>query len=223
MSAPRPDVKPSQISSDFDKWTLGRGQADPLRLGVSGAGDQVREPLEREREVDAALGRGEGVDLVDDDGVDRGQPVARLAREHQVQRLRRGDQDLAGLLALALALLGRGIPGADVRRDLRPGAEPLEARERRPQVALDVVRERLDRGHVDHAGAVRGAAHELIEAPQERRERLAAAGRRQHQRVLAARDARPAARLDRRRRGEALAKPRAGRIAERRQRVSGHA
>ena len=59
----------------------------------------------------------------------------------------------AGILALALALLGRRIAGAHVDRDLRAGAEPLQPGERRAQVALDVVRERLDRRHVDHARA----------------------------------------------------------------------
>ena len=44
---------------------------------------QVREPLEREREVDAALGRRERVDLVDDDGVDRAQALARAAGEQR--------------------------------------------------------------------------------------------------------------------------------------------
>ena len=38
-------------------------------------------------------------------GLDRAQPLARRPGEQQVQRLGRRDQDLAGLLALALALL----------------------------------------------------------------------------------------------------------------------
>ena len=98
----------------------------------------------------------------------------------------------------------------------RAGAEPLQAGERRAQVALDVIRQRLDRRHVDDARArpLARLAREPIEAPQERGERLAAAGRREHQRVVAARDARPAAPLDRGRGGKALREPRTRGFAE---------
>jgi len=55
---------------------LCRGQADALRI----ADGEHREPLERQRQVNAALGRRERVDLVDDDGVDRAQAIARATR-----------------------------------------------------------------------------------------------------------------------------------------------
>ena len=85
-------------------------------------------------------------------------------------------------------------------------AEPLgrepDALERAPQVLLDVDRQRAQRRHVHDAGAVRSLgrrrlAGEPVDAPQEGRQRLAGAGGRQDQRVLAAGDGRPALRLRR--------------------------
>ena len=87
----------------------------------------------------------------------------------------------------ALAL-GR-VAGADADAHVL-GADPAQ---RRAQVALDVVGERLQRADVDHARAApragappSGSAAQPVERPQERRERLARAGRRREQHVLAA-------------------------------------
>jgi hypothetical protein len=165
--------------------------------------------------VAAALGRRQGVDLVDDDGVDADQALARPRAEDQVQRLRGRDQHVARIAALAVALLGRGVTGADIdahRLQGHPvaGGDPAQADQRRPQAALDVVGQRLERRHVDDldpgALAARLAA-QAIEAPQEGGQGLAAAGRRQHEGVVAAGDRRPAAGLDPGRRREALAEP----------------
>jgi hypothetical protein len=56
-------------------------QADPLgRLLQQGV-----EPLEADREMRAALGAGDGVDLVDDHGLDPAQGLPSLAGQHQEQ------------------------------------------------------------------------------------------------------------------------------------------
>ena len=52
------------------------------------------EALEREREVRAALGVGDGVDLVDDHRLDPAEHLARVRGEDQVQRLGRRDEDV---------------------------------------------------------------------------------------------------------------------------------
>ena len=74
------------------------------------------------------------------------------------------------------------------------GSEPLrglrDADERRPQVALDVDPERLQRRDVEHAGAVPRILgprrrRQPVERPEERRQRLARAGRRDDEGVLA--------------------------------------
>ena len=67
-----------------------RGQADALGRLV----EQGVEPLEREREVRAALGAGDRVHLVDDHRLDAAQRLAGLRGEDQEQRLGRGDEDV---------------------------------------------------------------------------------------------------------------------------------
>ena len=103
----------------------------------------------------------DGMDLVHDHGLDVAQRLARGGREHQVQRLRRRDEDVGRRLREARALLRRSVAGAD--RDGRLAdvqAEPFgrvtDARDRRAKVALDVDRERLQRRDVDDAAAARG-------------------------------------------------------------------
>ncbi len=185
---------------DLLERTLRGGQADPLRRLVR----ELLEAFERQREVRAALGAGHRVDLVDDHPADAPEDLARLRGEHQVQRLRRGDQDVgrAGLDPAAFAR--RGVAGA--HRDARLvdvlaqplGREP-DPGEGRPQVLLDVDGERSQRGDVQDAaplvGGRRGIGHHAVERPQERRERLARTGRREDQRMLAAGDRRPPLRL----------------------------
>ena len=90
----------------------GRCVADrPMRCG--GALAERREPLERQREVRAALGRHERVDLVDDDRVDDAQRVARVRGQEQVQRFGRRDQDVGRLALKPRALGWRRVAGAD--------------------------------------------------------------------------------------------------------------
>ena len=91
------------------------------------------EPLERQRQVRAALGRHERVDLVDDDRVDGAQRLARVRREQQVERLRRRDQDV-GRLALEAGAFDAGvspvrmaIAGVVVRVAARRGALAMPA------------------------------------------------------------------------------------------------
>ena len=95
----------------------GRCVADrPMRC--SGAVRAQRlQPLQRQRQVGAALGRDERVDLVDDHRVDRAQRLAGVRGQQQVQRLGRGDQDVGRLALEARALGGGRVAGAD--RDRR--------------------------------------------------------------------------------------------------------
>ena len=72
---------------------------------------------------------------------------------------------------------------------------------RRPQVALDVDGQRLERRHVEDPAAPLGRRlrleHQPVQAPEEGGQRLAAAGRGQEQRRFAPRDRRPALGLGR--------------------------
>ena len=75
-------------------WPYRRREADPLRIP---AVRQLREPLERQRQVCAALGCGHRMNLVDDHRFDRAQVGRRLRAQDQEQRLGRRHEDLAGL------------------------------------------------------------------------------------------------------------------------------
>ena len=70
-------VRPDQELRDPLQRALGRREPDPLRLGAALSADQVVEALEGQGEVGAALGLGDGVDLVDDHRLDAGQDLAR--------------------------------------------------------------------------------------------------------------------------------------------------
>ena len=97
---------------DFFEGTLGGGEADALE----GALDERFEALQRQREVGAALGGHQRVDLVDDGGVDRAQNLAGVRRQEEVERLRRGDEDVRRGAREAGALAGRACRRCGCRR-----------------------------------------------------------------------------------------------------------
>ena len=134
------------------------------------------------------------------------QPL-RAAGQHQVQRLWRRDQDVGRARAASLALALRRVAGAD--GDFEVGAD---AAQRCAQVAVDVVGERLERRDVDEAraplaGRRRRLVGELVDRVQERGQRLARAGRRRDQDMLAGGDRRPGLILGRCRRREGRGEP----------------
>ncbi len=180
--------------------------------------DEAIEPLERQREVTAALVAGNRVDLVDDHrahAAERRAPA--LARELDEQRLGRRDQDVRRMLRQLGALRRRRVTGAhrdlDVRKpDSFAGGARAQLGERLLEVALDIVRQRLERRDVQDLDAVaqrclQAAADQRVEAREERRERLAGSGRRRDQDIFARGDARPARSLRRGRRAEPRAEP----------------
>ena len=164
-----------------------------------------------------ALGGGHGVDLVDDHGLDAGERLARRRREHQVQRLGRGDQQVGRATDQLLPVVGRRVARAhpDVGGDERfaqPFGRQFDPFERRPQVLLDVERQGPQRRDVEHPramGATLGPRRggEPVDRGEERRERLARTRRRTDQRVFAADDAWPPLDLRRRRLGERRREP----------------
>ncbi len=203
----------AQETRDLLERTLGRGQADPLWRLMR----DLLEAFEGKREVCAALGAGHRVDLVDDDPADAPQKLAGLRREHQVERLGGRDQHVGRPRLDATAFGGCGVAGA--HRDawlVHVLAEALrrqaDADQRRPQVLLDVDRERSQRRDIqDAASAIGGRGrirHHAVERPQERRQRLARARRREDQAVPTAGDRGPPLRLRRGGRLERALEPR---------------
>ncbi len=211
---PRPDEQPR----DRLDRLLRRRQPDPHRHAPADLGDEPVEPLERDREVGAALVARHGVDLVDDHRAqltERGAPLVR--GQQDVQRLRRGDEDVRRALRHLRALARRRIARADADADLGKlhaafGRIHGELRERRLEVAMDVVRQRLERRDVEDRRVVaerclEAAADQRVHACEEGRERLAGAGRRRDQNVFARADPRPAGHLRFGGRTESLAEP----------------
>ena len=80
---------------------------------------QALEALQAQREVGAALGAGDRVDLVDDHVLDAPQDLARLAGQQEVQALGRRDEDVRRVADEVAALVGRGVAGPRGDRDAR--------------------------------------------------------------------------------------------------------
>ena len=81
---------------------------------------------------------GQRVDLVDDHVLHAAQDLGGLARENQVQRLRRGDEDVRRVAHEVAALVGGRVAGPHSDLDLRHGlaqaiGRETDARERRPR------------------------------------------------------------------------------------------
>ena len=149
---------------------------------------------------------GHGVDLVDDHPLGAGEHLPGLRGEDEVQRLGRRDEHVGRLASHGRALaLGR-VAGAD--GDVDVGADALQ---RSAEVALDVVGERLERRDVDEPRPLlpcrQRVAREPVEPPQEGGQRLARAGGRRDEDVLAGGDGRPRLFLRGRRRLERALEP----------------
>ena len=105
-------ARPDEEAADLLERVLRGAQADPLDRRPPA---WRLEALERQREVRAALGVRDGVDLVDDHRLDAAEHLARLRGEDQVQRLGRRDEDVGRVAEHRGALaLGR-VAGADAR------------------------------------------------------------------------------------------------------------
>jgi hypothetical protein len=104
----------------------------------------VIEPLKGQGKVASALGLRHRMDLVDDHRFDPGEDLPHAGAQHQVERLRRGDEDVGRFFGHRPPLFLRRIAGPQPDRNL--GADPSQGR---PQVALDVVGERFQRRDVD--------------------------------------------------------------------------
>ncbi len=137
------DEEPRDLGDGID----GGGEADALRPPAR----ERLEPLERERQVRAALVAGERVDLVHDHGLDAAERCpAALAREQEVERLGGRDEDVGRPVEEAAARGGGRVAGANRHPELwrrEPGGERRRADlcERRLEVLRDVVPERTQR------------------------------------------------------------------------------
>ena len=187
-------VGPDQEARDLLDGPLGRGQADAHRPDRA----ERLQPLEREREVRAALVPRDRVDLVDDHRPRGGQhPPAARRGEQDVQRLGRRDQDVRRRLRHPLALRRGGIAGAHRRADVGH-AQRAQLGQRLEEVLAHVVGQRLEGRDVDDLHLFReriALPDHRVQAGEEGSQSLARPGGGRDQRVLAGLDARPAGRL----------------------------
>ena len=208
----------------------GRRQPHPLGWpggtlpGPSPRGGRLRaqrvQAFQGQRQVGAALVARHRVHLVEDDRLHPAQGLPGLRGEQQEERLGGGDEDVRRLGRQLPALLGGGVAGAHRHPDVRlvqaqPARGVPDPGQRGAQVPLDVHRQRLERGDVEHPGTPlrvggRRQRRQLVDRPQERGQRLTRTGRRDHQRVLALADRPPRPGLSLRRLGERAVEPRPG-------------
>src|SRR5438128_2571020 len=95
-------------------WPLCRGEADPLQWLFA----ESLQAFQAEREMRAAFVADECVDLIDNDSLglpQRGSSF--LGSQQQVQRLRRGDQDVRRLADERRTLRRRAVSGAQANSD----------------------------------------------------------------------------------------------------------
>ena len=200
---------------------LGGREANAQQLVAAEGG----EPLKRQGQMRAALVRGDGVDFVDDHGAGSREHLAPgLRAEQDVKQFRRRYQDVGRPPAHPLTLGRRRVAGTHPRADLDVSEPPPnellpDAGQRRLQVAVNIVRERLQRRDIDNVGRVgqipfEALPDQIIDGRKKRRERLARAGRGGDQGVPARLDRRPGFELRRGGRGETLGEPRGDRGVE---------
>ena len=146
---------------------LGGREADPLQAPAAGR-HQLGQAFEGEGEVGAALVAGQGVHLVDDDGVGAPEHGPRGGGgQQQVERFGGGHQQVRRCPPHGRPLGGRGVPGADGHGEVRgrkaeSGRLGGDAIERHLQVLVHVGGERPQRRDVDHARpAARGGARRV--------------------------------------------------------------
>ena len=93
----------------------------------------------------AALVVGDGMDLVDDDGADAAEIFAGLAGgEEEVERFRRGNEDMRRVAQHGGTIFGGGVAGANAGADLGAEiaalhSELLDLAQGKVEVLLDVV------------------------------------------------------------------------------------
>jgi hypothetical protein len=99
----RSDEAAGEEAGGFVERPLRRRQADALqRLGHR---PHCLQPLERQKQMRAALGRQESVNFVDDDGLQRGEMAPCLRREQQIERLWRRNQQVGARALEPCAIL----------------------------------------------------------------------------------------------------------------------
>ena len=209
-----PALAPQQKARDLADRLLGGRQPDALQ----GPPRHVTQPLQAERQVRPPARIDHGMDFVHDHRAHRAEHLpAALCGQEQVERFRRGDQDVRGRAKHRGAAGGRRVPGAHRRTDA-DGGQPLahgelaDGGERLFEVLVDVGAERLEGRDVEDPDLVLETMlepfkQELVDRAQKGGEGLPRPGRSGEKGVPALADGRPGALLGRERRPQRLGEP----------------
>ena len=101
-------AEPAKEPRHFFEWTLRRREPDALRR----LRRDFFETLKRQHQMCTAFGGGHRMDFVDDDGLDPNQRAGRRRREHEIQALWSGDEQVGWAPNKCLAVFGAGITRA---------------------------------------------------------------------------------------------------------------
>jgi hypothetical protein len=190
----------AEKTGDFFEWALGGGKTDALKAASS----EMLEAFQGKSEMRAAFGGNDGVNFVDDNGLDEAEEFAGLRGEHQVERFGSGDEDVGGMAEEAGAF-GRGrVTSANgngrlVKRETEALRGLGDADEWCAKIAFDIDGEGFDGGDVDDAAALgfwrSGSKHQAIDGPEKCGKGFAGTGGGENQSGLAVRDGGPAENL----------------------------
>ena len=169
----------AEVAGHLVQGPLGGRQADAEEAGRVEGG----QALQQQGQKDAAFVGAEGVDFIDDAMGDVTERVAGSGGEQQVQRFRRGDQDVRRPAQEALSFRGGGVAGPYCRSENGQRLAELaghlsHAFQGHLEIAMDVVVEGLERRDIKNLDAAgrRILAPEAIETGQESRQGLAGSG-----------------------------------------------
>ena len=179
---------------------LCRRQTDALQRPFH----QGLQPFHAQRQVRTAPVADHGMDLIHNQRAHRRQHIpAGLRSQQQIERLRRGHENVRRFFGNGLPLRRRRVAGADFRPhfNVAPFARSHggpNARQRFLQILVNVVAESFERRDINHARLVpqlssQPFAKQLVERREECRQGFARTGRRGDQGVRARLNRRPAA------------------------------
>ncbi len=140
----------ASASGASQPWYASGSAMVALKADAAQAGAQRGKSAHREVEDVAALGRGKGVDLVDDDRLEAPEHPRRVGvADQQRQRFGCRQKDLRRAFALAGLAVGRRVAGSRLDPDVES-----HLGDRVDQVARDVDGQRFQRADIDRVEPV---------------------------------------------------------------------
>ena len=171
-----------KITGRLLQWLNGGGQTDPLKRRPA----KPVKPCQGKHQMGAPFRVDHRMQFIQNDRLRRAKkPSASRGCEHQVQRFRRGDENVGRTFQHPLPILLRRISRAhghpDPLRSSKPRKRPL-------QILPDIRRQRFQGGYIDHLQFIGQRillrkTHEPVQKDQKGRQCLSRSRGRAHQRM----------------------------------------